>query len=211
MDQFPSNEIMESALRKQVKMYPEVAVREFVANALIHQDFAITGAGVMIEIYSDRIEITNPGVPLVDTNRFIDAVPRSRNEGLASLMRRLNICEERGSGVDRAIAMVETYQLPAPKFVRGEDNTTVTLYAYKPLSKMNKEDRVRACYQHCCLQYVSNLQTTNQTVRKRFNISEKNYPMASRIISDAINDAFIKTADPDNSSKKHAAYIPYWA
>ena len=100
MDQLPTNEVIENALRHQVKVYPEKAIREFVANAIIHQDMAITGVSVMIEIFTDRIEITNPGAPLVDTNRFIDTPPKSRNEIMASLMRRLNICEERGSGVD---------------------------------------------------------------------------------------------------------------
>ncbi len=210
-DQLPTNEIIESALRQQVKMYPEKAIREFVANALIHQDLSITGTGVMIEIFKDRIEITNPGVPLVDTNRFIDTAPKSRNEIIASMLRRLNICEERGSGVDRAIEAIEVYQLPAPKFVRGEDYTRVTMYAHRPLSKMDKEDRTRACYQHCCLQYVSNLITNNQSVRKRFNISEPNYPMASRIIADTIEIGLIKSSDPESNSKKHANYIPFWA
>ena len=72
MDQLPSNEIIENALRKIVKVYPEVAIREFVANALIHQDFTITGAGIMIEIFSDRLEITNPGIPLVDINSVLN-------------------------------------------------------------------------------------------------------------------------------------------
>jgi predicted HTH transcriptional regulator len=211
MDQLPSNEIIEHALRQQVKMYPEKSVREFVANALIHQDFSITGTGVMIEIFSDRIEITNPGVPLIDVNRFIDTAPKSRNETLASLLRRLNICEERGSGVDRAIAAIEVFQLPAPKFVRETDYTKVIMYSYRPLSKMDKEDRIRACYQHCSLQYVSNQTTNNQSIRGRFNIAESNYPMASRIIADTIDAGLIKPADPDSNSKKHAAYIPYWA
>jgi len=57
MDQLPANEIIEHALREQTKMYPEKAIREFVANALIHQDLSISGMGVMIEIYTDRIEI----------------------------------------------------------------------------------------------------------------------------------------------------------
>ena len=59
----------------------------------------------MIEIFEDRMEIMNPGVPLVDTQRFLDNPPRSRNETLASLMRRVGICEERGSGVDAAAAV----------------------------------------------------------------------------------------------------------
>lgn len=211
MDQLPTNEVIEKAIRKQVKMYPEKAIREFVANALIHQDLSIAGAGVLIEIFLDRIEITNPGVPLVDTNRFIDTAPKSRNEIMASLMRRLNICEERGSGVDRAIEAIEVFQLPAPKFLRGDDYTRVIMYAQIPLAKMSKDDRIRACYQHTCLNYVNNQIANNQSVRKRFNISKNNYPMASKIISETIDAGLIKPSDPENVSKKFATYVPYWS
>lgn len=211
MDQLPSNEVIENALRRKVKVYPEVAIREFVANALIHQDFAVTGSGVMIEIFSDRIEITNPGIPLVDVNRFIDTAPKSRNESLASLMRRLNICEERGSGVDRAINAIEVYQLPPPKFLRGDDYTRVILYAPTALTRMNIEDRVRACYQHTCLNYVNNQPVNNKSVRKRFKIGANNVSMASKIITETLEAGLIKPSDPDSSSKKFASYVPFWA
>src|SRR5690606_3908671 len=92
----PTNEVIEQALRKTVPMYPELAVREVVANAIIHQDFSVTGAGPMVEIFKNRMEITNPGEPLVSTDRFVDTPPKSRNEALASLMRRFGVCEERG-------------------------------------------------------------------------------------------------------------------
>jgi ATP-dependent DNA helicase RecG len=211
MDQLPSNEIIENALRKKVKLFPEKAIREFVANALIHQDLTITGSGVMVEIFSDRIEITNPGVPLVDVNRFIDSAPKSRNEIMAALMRRLNICEERGSGIDRAIEAVEAFQLPAPKFIRGEDYTRVILYSPIPLTRMATDDRVRACYQHACLYYVSNLPVNNQSVRRRFNIPKNNISFASKIIAETIEVGLIKSSDPEKASKKFAAYVPYWA
>lgn len=130
---------------------------------------------------------------------------------MASVLRRLNICKERGSGVDRAIAAIEVYQLPAPKFIREEDYTKVILYSHRQLTRMDKEDRIRACYQHCCLMYVSNQNTTNQSVRNRVNISESNYPMASRIIQETIQSGLIKYSEPESKSKKHATYIPYWA
>ena len=60
--QLPTNEVIEKALRKVVKMYPEIAIRELVANALIHQDFTEQGTGPTVEIFQDRIEITNPVV-----------------------------------------------------------------------------------------------------------------------------------------------------
>lgn len=207
----PKNEVIEHALRKEVKMYPEVALREFIANALIHQDFSIRGTSVTIEIFKDRIEITNPGIPLIDTNRFIGATPKSRNEEMASLLRRLHICEERGSGVARAIGAIEVYQLPAPKFIKEDDYTKVILYSHKTLAKMDKEDRSRACYQHACLQLVSNQKTNNESIRKRFNITDKNYPMASRIIADTIEIGLIKISASSGKSRKHANYLPYWA
>lgn len=131
----PSNEVIGQALRKSVPMYPELAVRELVANALIHQDFFITGAGPMVELFADRLEVTNPGEPLVATERFVDAPPRSRNEALASLMRRMGICEERGSGVDKVVSQTEAYQLPAPLFEVPDGSTRAVLFAHRPLDR----------------------------------------------------------------------------
>lgn len=209
-DQLPTNEIIKDALRVDRTLYPKVAIREFVANAIIHQDFSVTGSGPMIEIFKNRIEFTNPGKSLIDTDRFIDHAPRSRNEILASLMRRMNICEERGSGIDRAIVAIETYQLPSPEFHTEEQFTRVTLFASKEFREMDKNSKIRACYQHCCLRWVSRDFMSNATLRERFGIKEQNYPTASRIISDTLKSKFIKVADPENKSNKRK-YVPYWA
>ena len=64
--------------RKEISDYPKPAVRELIANALIHQDFYAKGSSPMIEIFSNRVEISNPGKPLIDTIRFIDEPPKSR-------------------------------------------------------------------------------------------------------------------------------------
>jgi ATP-dependent DNA helicase RecG len=64
-DQFPQNEFIKDAFRHEARMYPEIAIRELVANALIHQDFSLSGTGPMIEIFTDRVEISNPGIPLI--------------------------------------------------------------------------------------------------------------------------------------------------
>ena len=191
-------------------MYPEPAIRELVANALIHQDFSITGAGPMIEIFTDRMEITNPGLPLVKTERFLDTPPRSRNETLASLMRRAGICEERGSGVDKVVFQTEFYQLPAPIFETPENNTRAVLFAHKKLSAMDRADRVRACYLHACLRFVERDPMTNSSLRVRFGIQEHNSAIASRIIRDTIEENLIKPYNPEQG-KKFAKYVPFWA
>jgi predicted HTH transcriptional regulator len=210
-DRLPVNEEIVKALRREVKVYPELAIRELVANALIHQDFSIKGAGPMVEIFSDRIEISNPGSPLIDTLRFIDHLPQSRNEKLAAFMRRMNICEERGSGSDKVIYNIEMFQLPAPNFISDENFLKVILYGPKSLRQMDKIDKIRACYQHCALKFVSGEYMTNQSLRERFNILEKNYPTASKIITDAIKEGLIKDYGSGKKSKKYARYIPFWA
>ena len=206
----PRNEVIGQALRAEVPMYPELAVRELVANALIHQDFAITGAGPMIEVFDDRMEITNPGVPLINTDRFLDTTPRSRNETLASFMRRIGICEERGSGVDKVVSETERYQLPAPIFENPGGSTRAVLFAHKPLRDMDGGERVRACYLHACLRYVERDPMTNASLRQRFGIEEHNSAIASRIIRDATQGGWIKPYDPEQG-KKFAKYIPSWA
>jgi len=205
----PANELIEDALRVEHKMYPKVAVREFVANAIIHQDFSITGAGPMVEIFKTRLEITNPGHPLVDTDRFIDHAPRSRNEILASLMRRMNICEERGSGIDRALSAIEISQLPAPEFQGDPQFTRVTLFSYRDFKDMSRTDRVRACYQHSVLRWVCKDFMTNATLRDRLGVKDSNYPMVSKVIKDALGMELIKPAEPENKSTKKK-YIPWW-
>jgi len=72
-------------------MYPEIALRELVANTLIHQVMTVGGAGHLVEVFSDRVEITNSGTPLIDPLRFMDMLPRSQNEALASLPNARNL------------------------------------------------------------------------------------------------------------------------
>lgn len=208
--QLPSNEVIGPALRKTVPMFPELAVRELVANALIHQDFFVTGAGPTVEIFDDRIEITNPGEPLVDTQRFVDTPPKSRNDGVASLMRRFRICEERGSGIDKVISQVELFQLPAPLFEVPEGFTRVVLFAHRPLSEMDKADRVRACYLHACLKWVMRDYLTNASLRERFGVEERNKAAVSRYIREAVDAGMIRPFDED-AARKLMKYVPYWA
>ena len=206
----PSNEVVDNALCKKVTEYPIIAFRELVANALIHQDFSISGTSPMIEIFSNRIEITNPGKPLIDPLRFVDHNPESRNELLARFMRRLNICEERGSGFDKVILECENNQLPAPEITVSKRFTRIVLYGHKTFNQMDKQNKIRACYLHSCLKYVSGEYMTNQSLRDRFNIEEHNYSIASRIIAETIRTGLIKDYDSENKSKKFAKYVPFW-
>jgi predicted HTH transcriptional regulator len=205
--QLPANEEIGQALRKDARMYPEIAIRELAANMLIHQDFTEQGFP-MIEIYSDRIEISNPGQPLISVERFIDEY-QSRNDSLADIMRRMGICEEKGSGMDKTIFNIELFQLPPVRFQVQKSRTTTTLFSYRKFSEIDKLERIRACYQHACLKYVSNDKMNNQSLRIRLGIEDKNYPMASRIIKDTLEAKLIKE-EGQNGGARHN-YVPYWA
>ncbi|WP_420456077.1 ATP-binding protein [Rubrivirga sp.] len=210
-DRLPANEVLGKALREEVKMYPDVAVRELVANALVHQDLTQKGTSPMVEVYEDRIEVTNNGLPLIKPLRFLDEVPRSRNEVLAGIMKKARICEERGSGIDKVVHWSEVYQLPAPSFEEKRDHTVATLYSYRPLNEMTKDERVRACYQHAGLRQVHNERMTNSSLRDRFKISDANYSKASRIIAETVEAGLVKPYDPENRSNRTKSYVPFWA
>jgi len=210
-DQLPQNEHIGDALRQEVRMYPKIAIRELLANALIHQDFTLIGTGPMVEIFANRIEISNPGLPLIDPLRFIDETPRSRNEILGRLMRRMNLCEERGTGIDKVIFQIELFQLPAPDFRKKTQSTLAVLFGPRILEEMDSEEKTRAAYQHACLQHVIGKKMTNESLRKRLGIIKSRYPVASRIIRDAIKENLVKPQGDEVGAGKSAFYLPFWA
>lgn len=210
MQHMPQNEVVEDALRRTVPLFPERAMREVIANALIHQDFEESGTGPMIEIYSNRIEVSNPGVPVVPVERFIDG-HKSRNERLAWIMRQLKICEERSSGVDRVVSAAEMYQLPAPEFISAHQSTLVVVHGHRMFKDMTQDDKVRACYQHCVLRYVVREQMTNDSLRNRFGLADSSNTAVSKIIRYTL-DANLISVDPTaGSSRKYARYVPSWS
>ena len=206
----PLNRFVEQVIREEVKMFPRQAIRELVANALIHQDFYASGASVMIEMYADRLEVSNPGLPPIKVERFIDEY-RSRNERLADLMRRMGLCEEKGSGIDKVVDAAEVFQLPAPDFRVSETRTMAILFAHQDFADMSRPDRVRACYQHCCLKYVSNQRMSNQSLRDRFKLPESKAVTVSQVIGAAKEAGQIKTDESETTSTRYARYLPFWA
>ncbi len=207
-DLLPKNEHIGSALREAHPLFPELAIRELVANALIHQDMTVTGSGPQIELFSDRIEISNPGAPLVKPERMIDLPPRSRNEALASLMRRMGMCEEQGSGLDKVIAQVEMFQLPPPLFRAESNSTQAILYSPRTFADMTPEERVRACYFHAVLKFLSGDKMKNASLCTRLGIASKNAAQATAVINKALDAGLIRVADPEHP---RAGYVPHWA
>lgn len=203
----PAREVIDGAIRKTIREYPTLAVRESLANAMIHQDLSLSGMNLSVEMFDNRIEITNPGTLLIDADRIIDSSPRSRNEKLSGLMRRMHLCEELGTGWDKIVESCESYILPAPHIFDNGNSTRVTIFGQKPFRDMSMDERVYACYMHTCSLYEKGIRMTNSSLRERFGLENNNSSSAivSRIIKNALNAGRIRRNGEANQ------YIPGWA
>jgi len=204
----PFDERYVDGVRKLVPIYPQTALREFIANALIHQDFTLSGAGPVIEIYDDRVEITNPGNSLITVERIIDE-RRSRNEKLAHVMRHLGICEERGGGIDKAILEIEEMFLPAPSFIASRDSMRVVVFGPKKFNQLSKAEKSWACFCHCVVRWIRHDFMSNTSLRERFRLPASEYQAVSAVIADTRKAGRIAAAEKDQG-KRNARYVPFW-
>ena len=205
----PSKEDIDSVRRKSISTFPIPAIREAIANSLIHQDFFITGTGPLIEVFENRVEVTNSGTPLVDIMRIVDNPPKSRNEKLASLMRRLNMCEELGRGWDRMVISCELQKLPAPRIQIYQESTKVSLFSHLDFTNIPMEDKIWATYLHACIKYIEGDALTNSSLRERFGVAESSSGSISRLIKEVLKNKLIKPIDP-NTAPRYMKYIPIW-
>lgn len=206
----PRREVIGEVYRQEERLYLEIAIRELLANTLIHQDFSIRGTGPMIEIFDDRIEFSNPGTPLVKSERFLDTRPKSRNEDLASLMRNFELAEERGSDFDKVVRATEDFNLPAPVVRALPEDTVVLLYGPRGYMDMSKDERLDALYLHASLKYVENDFMSNASLRNRFKLEDSKGYLISRLIREGIDADLIRANDP-NANNKNMKYVPFWA
>lgn len=206
----PIHEIIGSGLRKDVRMFPSSIWREVVANMMIHQDLSVSGSGPLLEVFDSRIEGTNPGTLLVPRDRIIDAPPRARNEALAAFLRRIHVCEERGSGFDRIEESLAAYCLPSVLAENSEGYTRVKIFWYPSFQKWTMEDRMRTCYFSTCLNYIESVPVSNSVIRERLGISSSNSAVVSRLMNAAVEEGLIKVKDSSQGAKARR-YVPYWA
>ncbi|MDR2599995.1 MAG: putative DNA binding domain-containing protein [Oscillospiraceae bacterium] len=207
----PQEEVIVGANRTTIVAYPEIAIRELLANSMIHQAIEQKGTNIMVELFSNRIEFSNAGCPLVEIDRIIDTVPVSRNENIAGFMRKCNICEERGSGYEKIITATSKNNMPAP-IIRNQSNqfTKVIMLAQVPFEMLPKEDKIRTCYMQACLAYMEHSAISNADLRILFEISDAEIMKITRLIKDTIVAGLIKPVDI-NTAQRYMKYIPFWA
>ena len=206
----PDREEMNGGKSRLEPKFPELPVRELIVNALIHQDFSDNTRRIRIEIFEDRMEITNPGKPLVDVQRFLDAPPQSRNPKITRFMHRVGLSEDLGSGIDKVVKISENKLLPPPLWEEYKGSVRVTLFSSTDYRFISKQDRLRGCYLHSCLKYIEKEPMTNSSLRERFGLGKEKSSQISRLISEALREEIIK---PFGSGKRRrdAKYLPWWA
>ena len=111
--------------------YPIEALREAVANALIHRDYSVQteNAYISVNMYNDRIEIINPGA-LYGSNKLeklgTDTTMESRNPTIVRILEEKgSVIENRHSGIPTMIRKMKKYGLPEPEFIEERDSFKV--------------------------------------------------------------------------------------
>jgi ATP-dependent DNA helicase RecG len=126
----PSVEIVSSAKRERIPVYPATVLREAILNAVAHRDYGIAGTTVDITIWDDRIEVRSPGsLPGPITLENIRDHHYSRNRRIMTVLKTLGLVEEFGEGMDRMFGEMEARLMRPPAIVADGVSVTVTLYA----------------------------------------------------------------------------------
>jgi len=111
--------------------YPEEVLREVIVNALVHRDYSIAGADIMLEIFTDRLEITSPGcLPnTVTPDGMRNGLRYSRNQILVNVMRDYGYVESRGMGVrNKVIPGMRAHNNTEPELIAEEHRFIVRLF-----------------------------------------------------------------------------------
>ena len=196
------------ALRVNVDPYSEIALREAVANMIIHGDLSAMGSGPLIEAFANRIEFSNPGSLRFDPDRILDVSPDARNHDLADFMHCIGIGDERGSGYDKMLLEAERLGSPSPLVETNSSGVRVVLFPPTPYEEESVMDIRRDIYFHCCLRYLSRTPMTNASVRARYGLGDDKTVEISKLIKSLVEQHRIKPIP--NSSRKKMEYIPIW-
>lgn len=209
----PAQERLDGMFRRVDTMFPRAAVRELLANTVIHQELSDAHRYPEVHIFDDRLEFTNPGGILVPEDRLLNALPKTRNNQLVGALRLMDICEEEGTGWDIVIAACEEAHLLPPE-VRSSDEggTEITLFGTGTFERMTKAQRQSAAYWHACLLFAQRSSMNNQSLRARFGLddSKRSRLAVSRLIRECCDAELIKEEDPD-AGNRYRRYIPFWA
>jgi ATP-dependent DNA helicase RecG len=138
-----STQLTEAVRFQQNLLYPQIACREALINAIVHRNYVIEGRGIEISIFQDRMEIVSPGMLLstisLDEIRQLKGAHESRNPFIAKVLREVGIVRELGEGIRRIYDVMRSNALAEPDLESDTSGFSVTLYSkslYDPKVKL---------------------------------------------------------------------------
>ncbi len=112
-------------------IYPELACREALINAIAHRDYSQEGRGIEIYVFDDRMEVRSPGGLLssisVEDLKNLSGAHQSRNAFIARVLRELGYMREVGEGMRRIFELMQSNELAEPDIVTTPDHFSVSL------------------------------------------------------------------------------------
>lgn len=118
------------AIFKTQILYPDLACKEALINAIAHRDYSIEGRGIEVYVFDDRLEIKSPGMLLTsikisDINKRI-GVHQSRNTHIARVLKEIGYMRELGEGFRRIFELMESYDLTPPQLYSADKSFIVS-------------------------------------------------------------------------------------
>lgn len=113
--------------RRDMPEIPIAALKEAIVNAIVHRNYLIPGY-IQVSVFDDRVEVTSPGglVQPLTEEEMLSGVSRLRNPLLASVLQRMHIIEQWGSGVMRIFSTCRDARIPAPYYTINPAAVTLT-------------------------------------------------------------------------------------
>lgn len=192
----------ETGHRKDVSEYPIKAIREIILNALIHRDYSIhtENEPIHIEMYPDRIEISNPGglygrLTLDELGKTKGDV---RNPFIAAAMEILNQTENRYSGIPTIYSEMEKAGLLKPKFENLRGTFKVTLYNKKHTENEFQTKIIEFCRKP----------RTKESLAKEFGFDEKHPAyFINNYVLPLIKSGILRYTIPDKPKSKNQQIV----
>ena len=125
----PVRGVVQDGVRRDIMSIPEIAIREALANAIVHRDYATFSTRIQVDVFADRVEITNPGNSLVPISELDRAPSTSRNPILMNYMKEYGITDQKGRGIRTICAALSENDLVAPDFYDDGHSFKVVLYS----------------------------------------------------------------------------------
>ena len=139
ISKIPTKHILNNTtgLREEIRIVPEVALRETLANTIAHRDYANLSSSINIDIYSDRVEISNPGESMVPIEEIEKTSSKARNPKLMELFRRYGVTESTARGIPIIKESIVKRGLLSPKFENLFGEFRATLFFSTPHSEVD--------------------------------------------------------------------------